>query len=75
MNQNNLIVNKVIYAKRKGISAKEVDAILKLEIQTHLNNNPGIIFLRVEKPTENQDMSRTFKLIFGLTQMHIPAIQ
>jgi hypothetical protein len=71
MNKNALVVNKVIYAKRKGITGKEVNEILKLEIQTHLKNNPGLFFIRVDKPTENNDHSKTFPLIFGLTQMHM----
>lgn len=56
---------KIIYASRIGLSNKELNEILNLEVNYHLRNNPGFRFFMVgENPVKNKDKSVTFKLHF-----------
>lgn len=63
--KNNLILNKTIYAKRRGVSTA-VDGIINLEIETHLRNNPALYFLKLGTVKENDDLSKTYQLVFDL---------
>ena len=62
--QTNLLVKKIIYAKRQPTTKEQIDSILSLEIYNHLRNNPGITFYGIGDVTDNADKSKTFNLIF-----------
>lgn len=59
-----LRVNKIIYAKPFKMEAKEVNEILKLEIEYHLRMYPELQFVTVGNVVDNEDRSKTFPLIF-----------
>lgn len=57
-------IEKIIYAKRKPITAQAIADILNLEIHTHLRNNPYLKFLNVDKPIQNKDLSKSYFINF-----------
>jgi hypothetical protein len=59
-----LIVNKVIYAKRHPTTAQQIDAVLLLQIETHLVIHANLKFKGVGKVVANNDRSQTYPLYF-----------
>ena len=60
----NEIIEKVIYAKRKGLTRKELGEIFEIEINHHLRNHPHLKFLKIGEPEKKQDQSTVFKIYF-----------
>ena len=61
---SNLELKKTIYASRVGKTKERVIAILNLEIETHLRNNPDLKFEKVGEVEVNSDKSKTYPLLF-----------
>lgn len=57
---------KVIYAKTKPFSNKQLADILRLEVEYHLSKHPDLLFVGVGKEIKNADKSISFKLQFKL---------
>lgn len=68
-------VNKIIYAKRFKTTKEQMQGILELEVKNHLRNRPDLEFVRLGDVTENNDLSKTFPLIFRKKAVNTPAIQ
>lgn len=66
MTGTRLILHKTIYAKRKGLTRKELGEIFRIEAETHLRNNPDLGFLKIGDPVENSDRSKTFPMYFAV---------
>ena len=59
-----LIHNKIIYAKRKGLTNKELEAIMQLEISNFVREHPGYEFEKVGSVVKNSDRSITYPMHF-----------
>ena len=59
-----LLVEKVIYAKRKPVTYDEMKSIMEIEIGYHLRQHPELVFKGFGKIKDNDDRSKTFPLIF-----------
>jgi hypothetical protein len=65
-NDERLILQKTIYAKRKGLTSEQMSEIFRLEAMNHLRNNPDLGFVKIGKPVENADRSKTFPMYFAV---------
>jgi len=59
-----LVHKKIIYAKRNGLTNKELEAIMQLEISNFVREHPGYEFEKVGTIVKNADQSRTYPLHF-----------
>lgn len=59
-----LVLNKTIYIKRKGLNNDQLSEILRQEAETHIRNNPDLVFIKVGKAQKNADLSTTFPMLF-----------
>lgn len=56
---HHLELRKTIYPSRVKKTSKDIEKILSLAIQTHLDKNPDLSFKKIEKPIKNTDQSYT----------------
>lgn len=61
---NTIIQDKTIYAKRHGLTNKELEGIMQLEISNFMRENPGFAFEKCGEVVKNPDQSRTYPLHF-----------
>lgn len=62
---NNLIIHeKIIYAKRHGLTNKQLEGIMQLEISNFIQANPGFEFEKVGEVKRNPDQSTTYPIHF-----------
>jgi len=66
MSDKRLIVHKTIYAKRKGMTSEEIGEVFRVEAEYHLRKNPDLDFLKIGKPSENADRSKTYPMYFAV---------
>lgn len=59
-----LILDKVIYESQVPKTAKDIEAILKLAIKTHIDKHPGITFFKMAERIKNPDRSETYRILF-----------
>jgi hypothetical protein len=58
------IHEKIIYAKRNGMTNKELEGVMQLEISNVLRQRSGFEFEGVDKTVKNADQSITYFLKF-----------
>ena len=59
-----LIYDKIIYAKRKTFTNKEMDGVLQLEISNFIREHPGYEFDKVGVVAKKADRSTVYPLHF-----------
>lgn len=60
----NQVIEKIIYAKRKGLTQYQLEGIFAIEIVHHLRNNPDLLFFKIGEPEKKPDQSTVFKIYF-----------
>lgn len=68
----NEVIEKVIYAKRKGLTQKQLGEIFAIEIGHHLRNNPDLLFFKIGEPEKKPDQSTVFKIYFNQKPVATP---
>ena len=59
-----LVHNKIIYAKRNGLTNKELEGIMQLEISNFVRNHPSYEFEKVGTIERKADQSTNYPLHF-----------
>ena len=62
--RSSLLLEKVIYAKRKPFTKEQVTEVLDLEIRTHLSKYAGLEFDKIGDVVKNDDRSFTYPIFF-----------
>jgi hypothetical protein len=62
--QNRILLKKTIYPSRAGKTKEQVMSILNLECETHIRNNPDLVYFYLDTPVVNADKTVTYTLHF-----------
>lgn len=55
---------KTIYPSKVKKTSRDIEKIMGLAIQTHLDKNPDLKFKQIGKPIKNDDQSHTYIIQF-----------
>ena len=61
-----ITIDKIIYPKRKGLTAKQISEIMDNEVSFILSQNPTYTFSEIKKPYEGKARERIYPLIFNV---------
>lgn len=65
MSDQKYFLKKTVYAKRKPFTDQQLRDVVSLDIQTHLRNNPDVVYSHIaDNPQKNDDRSTTYTVCF-----------